>query len=225
VTRTAEPNFGLVVAAGRGRRFGGLKQFVPVKKKPLLFYSLRAFELCPLVSGYAVVTNPSRISQVKQMLKKFRLQKSIAVVAGGKERMDSVEQGLFALPESGYVAVHDGVRPFIKPQMLSLGFRAVHRYPAVAFGVPVTETVKEMVGNHLVRTLDRTSLVAIQTPQFFSLELLRRAFAQARNQHLITTDECQLVENLGIAPRLLPGSPLNIKVTHPEDLLFCRAVL
>ncbi|MGQ9708210.1 MAG: 2-C-methyl-D-erythritol 4-phosphate cytidylyltransferase [bacterium] len=221
----AELNFGIIAAAGRGRRFGGLKQFALVNSKPLLFYSLKAFELCPSLTGYAVVTNPSRISKVKQLLKRFRFQKAIAVVPGGKARMDSIEQGLFALPESGYVAVHDGARPFIHWQMLILGFRAVRQYPAVAFGVPVIDTLKEVFKDRIVRTVDRSGLVAVQTPQFFSLDLLRRAYAQARNQKITATDECQLIENLGISPRWLPGSSLNIKITSPEELLICRALL
>lgn len=221
----AEPNFGIIVAAGRGKRFGGLKQFAVIKKKPLLFYSLMAFETCPQINGYVVVTNQSKINTVRQMLKTYRLRKVLAVVSGGKERMDSVEQGLFALPEEGYVAIHDGTRPMLKPMMLATGFRAVRKYPAVAFGVTVTDTLKETIKDRIVKTVERTGLVAIQTPQFFHLPLLRRAYAQARNQGFFATDECQLIENLNISPRLLLGSPLNIKVTTREDLKICQALL
>ncbi|MEO0068388.1 MAG: 2-C-methyl-D-erythritol 4-phosphate cytidylyltransferase [candidate division WOR-3 bacterium] len=221
----AEPNFGIIVAAGRGKRFGGLKQFATVKKRPLLFYSLKAFETCPEVKGYVVVTNPSKIRNVRQMIKTYRFKKALAVVNGGRQRMDSVEQGLFALPEEGYVAVHDGARPMLKPEMLALGFRAVRKYPAVAFGIPVTDTLKETIKGRIVKTVDRTGLVAIQTPQLFLLSLLRRAYAQARNQGLVATDECQLIENLNISPRLLLGSTLNIKVTTKDDLKICEALL
>lgn len=220
-----EPNFGIIVAAGRGKRFGGLKQFALIKKKPLLFYSLRAFEISPQVTGYVVVTNQSRIKKVRQMLKTYRFKKAIAVVKGGKERMDSVEQGLFALPEDGYVAIHDGARPLLKPEMLAIGFRAVRKYPAVAFGVLVTDTLKETIKDRIVKTVDRTGLVAIQTPQFFLLSLLRRAYAQARNHGLSATDECQLIENLNISPRLLLDTPFNIKVTTQQDLKICQALL
>jgi len=225
VKNYSKDNFGIIVAAGMGRRFGGLKQFARVKNRPLLYYSIRAFELCPVVTGYVVVTNVSRVSTVKNMLSAFVFKKALAVVAGGNDRMDSVEQGLFELPDSGYVAVHDGVRPLIKPTMLSLGFRAVRRYPAVAFGVPVIDTLKEVVDKRIVQTVDRTGIVAIQTPQFFTIDLLRRAYAQARNQQLVSTDECQLVEKLGVAPKVLAGFPENIKVTYPADLRICVALL
>ncbi len=218
-------NFGIIVAAGRGRRFGGLKQFALVKSRPLIYYSIRAFETCPEVAGYVVVTNVSKVSTVKKMINRFGFKKALAVVAGGKKRMDSVEQGLLELPASGYVAVHDGVRPLIKPEMLSTGFKAVRRYPAVAFGIPVVDTLKEVVDKKIARTVDRSGVFAVQTPQFFEIELLRRAYAWARDQRFLGTDECQLVENLGIAPRLLLGFPDNIKVTYRTDLLICAALL
>ncbi|MEO0071160.1 MAG: 2-C-methyl-D-erythritol 4-phosphate cytidylyltransferase [candidate division WOR-3 bacterium] len=221
----AECNYGIVLAAGRGRRFGGLKQFVPVRGKPLFFYSLKAFENCPVVTGFVIVTNRSRVNQVKRWVKRWRFKKVIAVVAGGAERMDSVENGIFALPENGYVAIHDGVRPFIKPEMLTIGFRMCQKFPAVAFGVPVTDTLKEVVANRITQTIDRSGLVAIHTPQFFALNLIRRAYAQARNQKITASDDCELVQRLGISPRFLLGSSLNIKVTTRDDLNLCQALL
>ncbi len=218
-------NFGIILAAGRGRRFGGLKQFAIVKRKPLFFYSARVFETCPLLTGFVIVANPSRILRVQQLIKKFRFRKVIDVVPGGAERMNSVEQGLFALPDNGYVAIHDGVRPLITTEMLCRGFYACHRYPAAAFGIPVTDTIKEAVDDRIIRTVDRSGLVAIQTPQFFPLDLIRRAYAQARNQKITATDDCQLIELMDISPRLLPGSHLNIKVTTRDDLRLCAALL
>ncbi len=218
-------NFGVIVAAGRGRRFGGLKQFAPIKKKPLLFYSLKPFEICPIVAGYVVVTNQSKLNKVRQLLKTYRFKKALAIVRGGRQRMDSVEQGLLSLPEDGYVAIHDAARPLLKSKMLTTGFRAVRKYPAVAFGVPVIDTLKETIKDRIVKTVDRAGLVAIQTPQFFLLSLLRRAYAQARNQGLCATDECQLIENLNISPKVLLGSSLNLKVTTSQDIRICEALL
>lgn len=218
-------NYGIVLAAGRGRRFGGLKQFTLVQGKPLVFYSMWAFETCPAVTGFVIVTNRSRVNQVKSWVKRWQFKKVLAVVAGGAERMDSVEQGIFALPKEGNVAIHDGARPLIRPEMLTLGFRVCQGYPAVAFGVLVADTLKEVVNNRIVQTVDRSGLVAIHTPQFFSLHLIRRAYAQARDQKISASDDCELVQRLGISPRFLLGSSRNIKVTTKDDLRLCQALL
>ncbi|NPV13352.1 2-C-methyl-D-erythritol 4-phosphate cytidylyltransferase [candidate division WOR-3 bacterium] len=221
-----QPNWGIIVAAGQGKRFGGLKQFALIKNKPLIFYSIRPFELCSSVSGYVVVTNESKLGMVKTLLQRYRFKKLLGVVAGGKERMDSVEHGLLNLPEKGYVAIHDGARPLLKSEMLIQGFQTCRRYPAVAFGVPINDTIKKVnPSNQIIQTIDRSGLVAIQTPQFFRLDIIRRAYANARAKNLTATDDCALVEHLNIAPRLLPGSPLNIKVTTKEDLFLCQALL
>jgi len=226
VTDHQEANFGIIVAAGRGKRFGGLKQFSIIKRRPLIFYSARIFEQCRLVNGFVIVTNPSRINFVKRLVRRYRFKKLIAVVPGGKERMDSVEQGLLYLPDDGYVAIHDGVRPMLSTDMLILGFTVCRRYQAVAFGIPVTDTIKEVVnGDRIIRTVDRSGLVAIQTPQFFSINLIRRGYAYARAERISATDDCELIEKLDITPHLLPGSRLNIKVTTKEDSLICQALL
>lgn len=219
------PNFGVILAAGRGKRFGGLKQFVSVKNKPLLLYSIRPFELCPMVNGYVVVTNRSKVTFVNELLGGYGFRKLLAVIAGGKERMDSVEKGLLNLPERGYVAIHDAARPLLKPAMLIKGFQTCRRHPAVAFGVPVFDTLKKVKNNKIVKTVDRSELVAIQTPQFFPLDLLRRAYAYARAKNLTATDDCELVEHLKISPRVIITPYLNIKVTTKEDLIVCRALL
>lgn len=219
------PNFGIIVAAGRGKRFGGLKQFVLVKNKPLLLYSIRPFELCPTVNGYVVVTNRSKVTFVNELLGRYGFRKLLAVIAGGKERMDSVEKGLINLPERGYVAIHDAARPLLKPAMLIKGFQTCRRHPAVAFGVPVFDTLKKVKNNKIVKTVDRSELVAIQTPQFFYLDLLRRAYAYARTKKTTATDDCVLVEQLKISPRVIITPSLNIKVTTKEDLIVCRALL
>lgn len=218
-------NFGLIVAAGRGRRFGGLKQFAPVKKKPLLYYSMRAFERCPVVEGYVVVTNLSKIQAVNQLARVYRFTKLRAVVRGGKERMDSVALGLAVLPDWGYVAVQDAARPLICPSMLTQGFRVVRRNGAVAFAARVADTVKQVTVDRIVRTLDRDNLVTTQTPQFFDLGLLRQAYARCRDEGILVTDDCQAVERLGVAPRVIVHERPNIKVTYPKELEICRALL
>ncbi|MEO0080619.1 MAG: IspD/TarI family cytidylyltransferase [candidate division WOR-3 bacterium] len=216
-----QPRFGIIVAAGQGRRFGGLKQFALVQGKPLIQFSLRAFELCPDVTGYVLVVNRSKLSEARALVKTLRLRKVLALVAGGSERQESVANGLACLPESGFVAIHDGVRPFVTPRMLSYGFKVCQRHQAAAYGTFVTDTLKLVRNGWLIRTIDRNGVVAIQTPQFFSLPLLRRAMVSAPK----ATDECALVERLGIRPRLLLSPGINLKVTTRADLRLCETLL
>ena len=209
------------MAAGQGRRFGGLKQFALVHDKPLVLYSLLAFERCPDVTGYVLVVNRSQIRKARNLTRVWRLRKVLAITAGGKQRQESVANGLAVLPEKGLVAIHDGVRPLVTPQMLSLGFKVCQRHKAAAYGVPVTDTLKRVFRDRIIKTIDRTGLVAIQTPQFFSLPLLRRAYVRPPQ----VTDDCALVERLGIRPRLLVSPGPNLKVTTREDLKICAALL
>jgi 2-C-methyl-D-erythritol 4-phosphate cytidylyltransferase len=217
--------FGLIVAAGRGRRFGGLKQFARIKGKPVLVHSILVFEQSRVVSGFVVVTTKERIGYVRTLLRQQGVTKLLDVVAGGKKRMDSVEAGLAALPDDGCVAVHDAARPIISARMLEQGFRTCRKYGAATFGHPVTDTLKRVHAGAITETVDRESLIAVQTPQFFHLSLLRQAYATARNAGVEATDDCALVESLGIQPRWLNGPRTNLKITTPEDLALCEALL
>ncbi|MCX7732005.1 MAG: 2-C-methyl-D-erythritol 4-phosphate cytidylyltransferase [candidate division WOR-3 bacterium] len=217
--------YGIILASGRGRRFGGLKQFALLRGRPVIYYSLRVFERCAAIQGYVVVTNPSKIRQVRKMVAELRLRKVLDVVWGGRERMDSVILGLAVLPEDGYVAVHDAARPLITVPMLTRGLKAVRKTGAVAFGAPVTDTIKEVIEGRIVRTVDRSGLVAIQTPQFFDLGILRRGYAKGSNQGMLITDDCQAVELLGLSPAVIINTRPNLKVTYPEDLRLCEALL
>ncbi|UCG42150.1 MAG: 2-C-methyl-D-erythritol 4-phosphate cytidylyltransferase [candidate division WOR-3 bacterium] len=217
--------FGLIVAAGRGTRFGRLKQFARVRGRPLLFYSLRSFERCPSVTGYVVVTNPDRVRSVRRMLSRWEFGKAMSVVPGGRLRQDSVRNGLEPLPEQGWVAVHDAARPLVTPEMIARGIRACTRTTPVTYGMPITDTVKQVSGNRVVKTVDRGGLLTVQTPQFFAVNLLRRAHRQAAAGSVEATDDCSLVERLGIRPRVLPGPVTNIKVTFVADIRLVRRLL
>jgi 2-C-methyl-D-erythritol 4-phosphate cytidylyltransferase len=219
------PRFGLVVAAGKGKRFGGPKQFALLGGRPALLYSVLTFEQSPLVSGYVVVANPGKVAYVQGLLGKYKVKKLVEVVPGGAERSDSVASGLKFLPEDGYVAIHDAARPFVTLAMLKQGFQACRRYGAATFGHPVTDTLKRVDGLGVIETVDRDSLISVQTPQFFHLNLLRRAYAEAQNEGTTATDDCALIERLGIKPRWLMGPRTNLKITNPEDLHLCEALL
>ncbi len=217
--------FGLIVAAGRGTRFGEPKQFVRIKGKPLLYYSLRSFEQSPAIAGYVVVTNPDHVQSVRRMLSRWSFSKAMSVVRGGRLRQDSVRNGLEALPEQGFVAVHDAARPLVTPDMIFRGIKACTRALPVTYGLRITDTVKRVLGNRVVKTVDRSGLFAVQTPQFFSIGLLRRAHREAAACSAEATDDCALVERLGIKPRVLPGPVSNIKVTSRSDIELAGSLL
>ncbi len=219
------PCYGLILAGGRGRRFGGYKQFAQLAGKPVIIHSVKAFEQCPLIDGIVVVAPRRRLAAVRDMLYGHGVRKLLAIAPGGKTRADSVEAGLALLPEQGFVAVHDAARPLINAEMLVRGFRICRERGAGTYGHPITDTLKRVSGKNVLATVSREELVAVQTPQFFSLELLRRAHAEARRARPGATDDCELVERLGVHPVWIPGPRTNLKLTTPEDLNVMRALL
>lgn len=217
--------YGLLVAAGRGRRFGRAKQHQLLAGRPLWLHPARTLDRHPAIDGLVIVTNRGRLARVRQLCRANRLDKVIAVVPGGTLRTDSVRAGLAALPDSGLVAVHDAARPLLDPELLDPGFRLARRHGAATCGLPVTDTIKTVAAGLVTGTLDRTGLYAVQTPQFFTLELLRRAHALAARRSLAATDDCTLVELLGIRPAIVPGSALGIKVTGRADLEIIQRLI
>lgn len=217
--------YGLIVAAGQGQRFGGYKQFVQLAGKPVLIHSVRAFERCPMISGFVVVAPARRLAVVRRMLRSHGVRKLLDTVPGGETRAGSVQAGLSVLPAQGFVAVHDAVRPLIHAGMLTKGLRACRNRGAVTYGYPVTDTLKRVNGKEVLSTVERKGLLAVQTPQFFSLELLRRAHAEARRARLQVTDDCELVERLGVHPVWIPGPRTNLKLTTPDDLNVIQALM
>jgi 2-C-methyl-D-erythritol 4-phosphate cytidylyltransferase len=219
------PKYGLILAAGTGRRFGGYKQLAQLGGRPVLLHSIRAFERSPWIVGFVVVAPPRAAGGIRRTLERNRVTRLLAVVRGGKTRSGSVQAGLLALPEHGYVAVHDAVRPFINPTLLIKGFQACARRGAALLACPVTDTLKQVKGNEVIGTVERADLVAAQTPQFFDLQLLRRAHHAAGRAGLEATDDCALVERLGVKPVWLKGPRANLKITTPEDLELCEALV
>jgi 2-C-methyl-D-erythritol 4-phosphate cytidylyltransferase len=218
----AVSNYGLVVAAGAGTRFGGRKQFYRLGGRPLVCYALSAFERCPVVKETVLVVNLDMIDRLAVMVRRRRLRKVRWIIAGGEQRQDSVARGLRVLPERGMVAIHDGVRPFLRPEYLTRGFAHCRKSRAVIYGLPVFETVKETRNDTITRTVPRENLVLAQTPQFFALALIKEAYDRADHEGFRATDDAQLVERLGAKVTVLPGCPENIKITTRVRSCACR---
>jgi 2-C-methyl-D-erythritol 4-phosphate cytidylyltransferase len=201
----------IVVAGGAGRRFGAPKQFSVLGGRPVLEWAVDA---CRPFSEGIVLVVPSDVADADAPM-----HGADALVAGGDTRADSVRRGLAAVPvEADVVLVHDAARPLTTPKVFADVIAAVVEEGADAAvpGVPVRDTIKEVDDAHNVTaTLDRTALVAVQTPQGFRADVLRRAHEQGMTN---ATDDAVLVEALGGRVRVVPGDPGNLKITTTDDL-------
>lgn len=222
----------IVPAAGAGKRLGlgHNKAFVSIGGVPLLVLCLQNLAAIPVVQDVIVVAAPAETEEVTCLLEQHGPDRfpglAWQVTAGGKERQDSVARGL-ACVDSGvrYVAVHDGARPFISETVFMRTLDKAKKYDAAIAAVPVKDTVKLTDAAGMVKeTLPRVFLRAVQTPQIFTLELLRRAYAFATEHLLTVTDDASLIEALGRPVAVAEGDYRNIKVTTPEDLLLAEQI-
>ena len=214
----------VVVAAGGSRRMSGVdKIFAPLGGRPLVSHCLDALERAPEVDAVALVLSSTRIDEGRRMVHQGGWSKVREVCQGGSRRRDSVERGLSLLPRHDWILVHDGARPFITPAMVAQGLAEAVETGAAVAGVPVSDTIKVVDGHRVVtETLRRDALRAVQTPQVFRRRLLEQAHRSLADDF---TDDAGMVEAMGVAVRVFPGSPRNIKVTTPEDLLVAEALL
>jgi len=213
----------IIVAAGKGKRFGSAKQFALLRGKPVLDWCLEKFIDHPEVDEIVLVLPDER----KKADYLSRSKKIVAVVKGGPRRQDSVRRGVEALSEAtaDIVLVHDGVRPLLSAALIGRVIRGARRNKAVIPVVPIEETVKEVATGRVVRTVDRARLCRSQTPQGFSYTLLRRALQKAGQEGYGGTDEAELVERLGYKVAVVEGEARNLKVTTREDLRIAEAWL
>jgi len=216
----------IVLGAGSGKRFGGpvRKQYLRLNGKPLLWWSLRAFDQASSVQSLTLVAPQDDLPALKKQLKTWRFKKMHALVAGGAERSDSVKEGLKAIPsDSRWVAVHDGVRPLITPDDIENVIRATLQHRAALAASPSRDTVKIVDAGGFVRSSpDRQTVWLAQTPQIFERALLERAHA---SQAGAVTDDAQLVERLGVSVKLVEIPPTNLKVTLPMDYVLAAQIL
>jgi 2-C-methyl-D-erythritol 4-phosphate cytidylyltransferase len=216
----------VIVAAGRGRRMGAAenKAYLPVAGRPVLSHTLEAFERCGSVRSVVIVAADDEIERAWELVRKDRLRKVSAIVAGGAERQDSVALGLAALESEG-VLVHDAARPLVTPAQIEACCTAAETYGSSALVVPVKDTVKVTEGGMIISTPDRSMLCAVQTPQAFSRLELLEAHRLAREEGAAATDDAMLFERLGRKVAAVPGDYTNLKITTPEDLLIAELFL
>lgn len=215
----------VIVAAGNASRMGGIdKVMAPLQGEPMLLRTVRTFQECDAIKEIVIVTREDLLERVSAMCGKF--DKVMAVVVGGKDRPESVNNGLNTLSKKvKLAAIQDGARPLITWQVIDRTVRAANSYGAAAPAIAVKDTIKEVQGGVVVNTPDRSKLQAVQTPQVFDFDLLRGALKKAAQDGAAITDDCSAVERLGFKVKIVEGDERNIKITTPLDLKIAEAFL
>lgn len=218
----------IIVAAGSSRRMGFDKLFTQLNGHPVLWHSIRAFASLEAVDEVIVVTQSERVSQVEGLLREATAHKRVQVALGGAERHLSVWEGLKAVsPKPGrFVAIHDGARPLITAEAINGCLELAGKEGAACCAAPIPDTVKRAdAGGTVVESVDRTGLWAMQTPQIFSLELIRSAYVKLMEEKGMPTDEVSAVEGIGAKVALLQNADWNFKITFPKDIDMAAQVL
>ncbi len=218
----------IIPSAGMGRRLGSVrKNYLTLLGRPVLAHTLAAFENASSIDSVIVVVPPGdERFCAGEIVARYGFRKVIAVVAGGTERQDSVRNGIAAAGSSfGMIAVHDGARPLVSPDIIDRTVGAAREHGAAIAAVGVKDTVKESSGGFVRRTVPREDLLSVQTPQAFKAEVLEESFRKAAEEGFLGTDESSLAERAGFAVRVVEGSYENMKITTPEDMAFAECVL
>ena len=219
----------VIVAAGKGRRMGTeiSKQFLPLCGKEILAHSVEKFEKADNIRDIVLVTGEDSLQDVREMAQEYGWKKIVSVVAGGKERQDSVWNGLQAVSaDTEIVLIHDGVRPFVTEDILNHSIETAVEMRSCVAGVPAKDTIKVCNGENIaVATPDRSTLWQIQTPQTFRKDLIMQAYQKAKAEGFVGTDDASLAEYSGCPVKVIMGSYRNIKITTKEDLLIGEAFL
>jgi 2-C-methyl-D-erythritol 4-phosphate cytidylyltransferase len=219
----------IIVAAGKGTRMGGQadKLFLPLAGRPVVAHTWQRFDDAPFIGEIIVVTREGMQNVFADLAAKFHFTKPFRLVAGGKERQDSVWNGLQALsPDAEIVAIQDAARPCTSLALIDATVAAARTEGAAVAAQPVSDTIKSSDdGGFVTRHLDRSRLWAVQTPQTFRVEIIRRALSAAREKGLQVTDDTAACESIGQRVKLVFVPGPNPKVTVPEDVAYVEMLL
>lgn len=218
----------IILAGGKGKRMGSKisKQYIELKEKPILYYTLTKFINCKEIDNIVLVLPKDEIDYcTKSILKKYSL-KVDKIVEGGKERQDSVYNALKEIENSDIVLIHDGARPFVSDRIIEEGIKFAKLYGAAAPGVTPKDTIKIKDDFSFSKeTPNRNTLVSIQTPQVFELDIIKECHKKVKNDKVIVTDDTMVVEMYNNKVYLYEGDYTNIKVTTPEDLILAEKLV
>lgn len=220
----------IVLAAGSGKRMNSKvhKQYLIIQDRPVLYYSLKAFEDSAVDEIVLVVGKGEEEFCRKEIVDKYGISKVKAIVEGGKERYHSVFEGLKQTSDADYVLIHDGARPFVNQDIIRCCMQEVQKYQACVVGMPVKDTIKIAdEEGYAKQTPNRKNVWMIQTPQTFSYALIYEAYGEMlKTEDTAITDDAMVLERIkGKKSKLIEGSYRNIKITTPEDLLIANVYL
>ena len=220
----------IIPAGGSGKRIGGnlAKQYLFLGGVPLLVHTLMTFQESSVIDDIFLVVPEGDLEHVRKMIvEMYGLSKVSRILAGGRERQESVRNGLDAVgADHDIVVIHDVVRPFISEELIQQVVLEALKEKAVTTGVPVKDTVKAVdIGGWVRETLSRDSLWLTQTPQAFERQVIKKAHQKAYEDHFYGTDDAALVERMGTRVKMIPGSYDNIKITTVDDLILGEVLL
>lgn len=223
--RKKQKNYAVIVAAGSSTRMGKNvnKIFIDIFAKPVLFYSLQAFQKASSIDEIIVVTKEEDIPRVAEIVKKYRIKKAANIVKGGATRRESVANGLALVEGEGFVAIHDGARPCITSAEIDLTVEMAKTHGAASLGCKTVDTLKTVDGDGFIQaTIDRTTVWQVQTPQVFQNSIIKTAYELPDDG---ATDDCMIVEKTGNKIYMVPGTAANIKITTNNDLYLAMAII
>ena len=214
----------IIVGGGRGVRMGGdlPKQFIPLQGKPVLMHTLNVFYQWDATADLLLVIPEEYDAYWKMLCKELNFSIPYRTVFGGETRFQSVRNGLREVGRSGLIAVHDGVRPFVSPDIITSCFQMAEVYGAAIPVIPMIESTREYIEDKS-QAFDRRRLCIVQTPQVFHADLLHKAYEQTYEEHF--TECASLVEALGHTIHLVSGSHENIKITTPIDIQYANIII
>jgi len=216
----------VLMAAGEAKRMnaGKNKSFLKLRE-PILVHTLDALEKNAKINDIILVINEKDRTECENVLSQRPFKKIRKIVEGGKIRQESSYNGVFAVEDSDIILIHDCARPFVSQECINNSINDAVEHGISVVAVPAKDTIKMGSGEFVVKTLDRSNLWIIQTPQTFKTEIIKEAHKRAREDDFISTDDTSLAERLGYKVKITPGHYDNIKITTPDDLILAEKIL
>ena len=223
-------NFAIIVAAGKSRRMGknANKVFLSLLNKPMIYYTIKIFQDCQAIDEIIIVTQKNDIKRINEIKNQYNFNKIKNIVVGGKERQNSVYNGLMSINNAknqDVIVVHNGSNPLVKENEIAECINAAKKYGAAVAGFQLKDTIKKIKKDFVVKTIDRTNVFQVQTPQAIKYGLFAEAFKNANKTKLRFTDDVSLVEAMGKKAKIVDCSYENIKITTNDDLRIAEGIL
>ncbi|MCF7793562.1 MAG: 2-C-methyl-D-erythritol 4-phosphate cytidylyltransferase [Candidatus Cloacimonetes bacterium] len=221
-------NIAIITAGGSGRRFGSnkKKQFVEIANRPILFWTIDKFVRYDEIHKIIITLPPEDFAEQQELIEKEFHSHIFKFVKGGKERQNSVFNALSACSrDTDFVFIHDGVRPFISLEEIKKLHENALKFDAVIPGYKVKNTIKQIGGNQIKKTVPRQALIAVLTPQIFRYSIIWECHQKAKKDNIICTDDAALLEYFNIPVHWIECSSKNIKITEPNDLRLAEFYL